>query len=93
MYSDQSCQGLDLCATFRYSNHRATVLQLQFIVVYMYVPVIGELQRQTGVVGSLYSNNISTEVGSQQEAQCLDHVGLLGFSSRNAQLSKLFIRA
>jgi len=42
------------------------------------VPIVGELEGETRVVGSLYDNDISHEIRSQQQSQGLNHVGSLG---------------
>lgn len=56
-------------------------------------PVVGQLQLQAGVVGRLDGDDIGEEVGSQQEAYGLDHVGPLWFVSRQRQNRKLLIRS
>lgn len=44
------------------------------------------------MVGRLYGDDIGAEVRSQEEHKGLDHVGLLGFAPREAQLGELLIR-
>ena len=55
-------------------------------------PVVGELERESGMVRSLDGNNISAEVRSEEKAEGLDGVGLLGLPSRETQLRELLVR-
>lgn len=46
------------------------------------VPVICKLQGEPCVVGRLDGDDVSAEVGSQEQGQGADDVGALGFSPR-----------
>lgn len=47
----------------------------------VWLPVVGQLQLQSGVVGRLDGDDVGEEVGAQQEADGLDDVGPLRFVS------------
>ena len=57
------------------------------------LPVVGELQLQTGVVSCFYGDDVSAEVGPQEKAECLDNVGPLGLPTGQTKLGELLIRA
>lgn len=59
----------------------------------IYLPVVGELQLQSGVVGRLDDDDVSEEVGPQQEADGLDDVGPLGFVPGQRQHGELLVGA
>ena len=44
------------------------------------------------MVSGFHGDDVSAEVGAQQKTQGLDHVLLLGFAARQAQLRELLIR-
>lgn len=56
-------------------------------------PIVGQLQRQSSMVSSLNSDDIRTEIRPKEEAQGFDDIWAFRFTSRQTQLSELFIWA
>lgn len=53
------------------------------------LPVVGELELQTGMVGSFYGDDVSAEVRPEQQADGLNYVWSLGLVSRQRQNREL----
>ena len=58
----------------------------------LHSPVVGQLQRESGVVRGLNGDDVGTEVGPQEEAEGLDDIRPLGFPAGERQLSELLVR-
>jgi hypothetical protein len=56
------------------------------------VPVVGDLEGQTGVIGSLNNNDVGHEVRTQKESEGLDNVRTLGNITRERHNGELLIR-
>lgn len=56
------------------------------------LPVVGELELQTGMVGSFYGDDVSAEVGAEEQADGFNDVSSLGLLSRQRQNRELLIR-
>lgn len=56
-----------------------------------HLPVVGKLKWQSSVIWRLDHDNIGTKIRSEQQAQWLDDIWLLGFSTRQGKLGELFI--
>ena len=63
-----------------------------FLVLDFKVPVVGQLEREPGMISSFHSDDVSAEIGTQKKTEGLDDIGLLGFATRQGELSELFIR-
>jgi len=63
------------------------------LLVNFEVPVVGELQGETGVVRSLDDDDISGETGSKQEGNDVKDLGGLGGVSGEGEDGELFIRS
>ena len=88
---DTGCDGLaGISHEVRDAENLGTVLHVRFVLD-LEVPVVWQLQWQTGMVGRLHDDDVRTEVGSQQQTQGFDHVGLLWFASRETELCELLI--
>ena len=57
------------------------------------VPVVRELQLEAGVVGGLDGDDVGAEVRTQQQAERLDGVGLLGLAAGQGQQRELLVGA
>lgn len=57
------------------------------------LPVVGELELQTGMVSSFYGDDVSAEVGAEEQADGFNDVCSLGLVSRQRQNCELLIRS
>ena len=64
---------------------------LHALLLQLEVPVVRQLQRQSRVIRSLNHDDVSHEVGPQQQTKTLDHISTFRFATRDAQLSELLI--
>ena len=55
-------------------------------------PVISELQRQSSVVRCFDRDDVSAEVGAEQQRQRSDHARALWFPARQRQLGEMLVR-
>jgi hypothetical protein len=56
------------------------------------VPVVRQLQAQTGVVAGLDDNDVGAKVGTQEHAEAADDVGTLRLGPGKVDLSELLLR-
>ena len=54
-------------------------------------PVVGELEREPGMVRRLDGDDVGAEIWSQEEAEGLDDVGSLGLPAGQRELGELLI--